>query len=662
MLRILIVGLGLASAPACVASSQGESVSATATAEHPIELDGRLVAVHRHDETGPYLWPLLDPLGREVTRAYPMEEGRAGEATDHPHHRSLWFAHGDINGHDFWHGKHTRITTDSIDIEQSSPGSTTATSTHRWTTPDETLLTEARTWRFRSTSLGTRIDATLELTAASGDVRFGDTKEGTFAVRLAPSLRLVGEVAEGSAVNANGDLDGDVWGQRTRWIRYSGPLPGDAEEPASVAVFDHPDNPRSPTWWHARDYGLLAANPFGMHDFTGWREADASYLLPAGETLSLRYRLLLSAGEPSAEELELEWRHFAKLEQGHAWQAVGPFTEADLENDWSFSAPDEWSLLPEEGAALHWQSAKTYQPPHRSPHTIGLLHKHRWGSFELTARVAQASPDEPHRDLCLIFGYQDPAHFYYVHLAPRPDPHACNIFKVDDAARTALAAVPTEGVDWGDPDQRPRPWRDVTLQRDADSGLIRVTVGDWTLEATDTTFDSGYVGVGTFDNAGALQRLEIRGVAVFPDTNEARPRFGGQEHPMTLTESDQVWNRACLQDGGVQPSRGDRALADMLVAHGLVMNGGVHHAVNCLSLEELAAAVAGYEYFRLPEVASFLAALPTDPDLGEWTEQSEFKANERYDKLVPSDEYLSTKFERVFRERSGDFASITELP
>jgi len=126
---------------------------------------------------------------------------------------------------------------------------------------------------------------------------------------------------------------------------------------------------------------------------------------------------------------------------------------------------------------------------------------------------------------------------------------------------------------------------------------------------------------------------------------------------MTITGADQVWNRACADQGSLQPCRGDRALSDMLRAHGLVMNGGVHHALVCLSPDELASAVAGFEYFDLPEVASFLEALPTDPDLGKWTERSEVKANQRYGRLVPDDDHLVAKFEGVFRKHSEEFAA-----
>ncbi len=127
---------------------------------------------------------------------------------------------------------------------------------------------------------------------------------------------------------------------------------------------------------------------------------------------------------------------------------------------------------------------------------------------------------------------------------------------------------------------------------------------------------------------------------------------------MTLSTADQVWNRAALESGGLTPHSGDTALAALLRAHGIAMNGGVHHVIDVLTAVELAAAADGFSYFGLQDVAAFLNGAATDPVLSQWTDETEHVANERYAELVPSDSFLTERFERVFYERPNEFAPI----
>lgn len=126
---------------------------------------------------------------------------------------------------------------------------------------------------------------------------------------------------------------------------------------------------------------------------------------------------------------------------------------------------------------------------------------------------------------------------------------------------------------------------------------------------------------------------------------------------MSQSRADAIWNRAALEDGGVHPGAGDSALASLLLAHGYVMNGGVHHAIECLSAEELAAAVAGYSYFGLSSVGEVLTSA-AHGSLSPWTDASEHTANEAYWRLVPNDESLARAVETVLSERPHDFARI----
>jgi hypothetical protein len=123
-------------------------------------------------------------------------------------------------------------------------------------------------------------------------MRFGDTKEGTFAIRVAPSIRLKGERARGRIENAQGTLDGNCWGKRSPWVLYEGPVDGRL---VRLRVTDHHENPRHPTWWHARDYGLFAANPFGRSDFERGSEA-MPMVVRKTNPLRLRYTLDVETG------------------------------------------------------------------------------------------------------------------------------------------------------------------------------------------------------------------------------------------------------------------------------------------------------------------------------------------------------------------------------
>jgi len=271
-----------------------------------VELDGEpFTSFHARLPGTPYLYPLLAPGGLAVTRGFPMDlqDGapREGESSDHPHHTSLWLAHGDVNGHDFWHGGDTRITTTSL-----VHAGDRIESTHAWLAGEEVIATEWRMLTFGGDESGRWIDVDVRLVPDAGRLIFGDTKEGTFALRLAPTLRVDGPVAAGSLLDSEGRQDGAVWGQRARWVAALGPVPGGE---VTVAIFDAPTNPRHPTSWHARKYGLLAANPFGLHDFEGAPEGAGDLVVEYG--LVLRYRVWLSAGRAESAAIEAAWERYA---------------------------------------------------------------------------------------------------------------------------------------------------------------------------------------------------------------------------------------------------------------------------------------------------------------------------------------------------------------
>jgi len=263
-----------------------------------VEVGGRLFTeYHYQGVSRPFLYPILGPGGAAMTRDWPMKES-PGEERDHPHHRSFWWAHGEINGTDFWsetpragktvHEKFTQI--------KSGKKLGVIRSRNKLVALDGTVVaTDERTLRIHGDAAAPVVDFEVTVHASHGQLTFGDTKEGTMALRLAESMRLVRDKKPGPGhiVNSEGDRDGDTWGKRAKWCDYSGPVGG---QTVGVAIFDHPRNPRYPTWWHVRDYGLFAANPFGIHDFEKKPPGTGNLVVPAGKSITFRYRFYFHSG------------------------------------------------------------------------------------------------------------------------------------------------------------------------------------------------------------------------------------------------------------------------------------------------------------------------------------------------------------------------------
>lgn len=259
----------------------------------------------------PFLHPVRSASGKVVTRRYPMEKVE-GETTDHPHHRGIWFTHGDVNGWDFWinepgakgAGKGPgKISTRRVTLRPEGK----LFASFDWKGGDgSAVLTENRTMAFGGTFGGKDalrwIDFDIEL-VAQPKVVFGDTKEGTFAIRLRDELM---EKKGGKMTSSTGAAGmKNVWGKPFPWVDYTGTLEG---EELGVAIFDHPENPRAPTRWHARDYGLFAANIFGLHDFLNDKSQDGSFTIEAGKSARFRYRVLI---HPKDTNVAVEYSNYA---------------------------------------------------------------------------------------------------------------------------------------------------------------------------------------------------------------------------------------------------------------------------------------------------------------------------------------------------------------
>ena len=261
----------------------------------------------------PYLYPIYGPAQAPMTRNWPMVDA-PGESKDHPHQRSLWFAHGKVNGIDFWSElpgagsvKHRKF-----EAVESAKDHGTIKTANDWVDKDGKLIcTDERTMRFSVSKINKTsriIDFEITIRASEGELIFGDTKEGTMGIRIAESMK----VAKGSGhiINSEGLRDGQAWGKRAKWCDYFGSIGPNA---AGIAIFDHPSNPRFPTWWHVRDYGLFAANPFGKHDFESLPDKAAGELkLPAGSALTFKYRFLFHEGNEKQGQVGEEYACFAK--------------------------------------------------------------------------------------------------------------------------------------------------------------------------------------------------------------------------------------------------------------------------------------------------------------------------------------------------------------
>jgi sugar phosphate isomerase/epimerase len=280
-----------------------------------IEINGELFTEYNYrDVPRPFFYPVIGPTGVPVIRHWPMKEGK-DEEKDHKHHRSLWFTHGEVNGHDFWSegGGSGKIVHEKFDKIVSGSEFGIIQSRNKWVARDgKVVCTDTRTHRFYNRPDGQIMDFDITIHASEGKVVMGDTKEGSMAIRLAPTMRVDGKVGKGHIINSEGHRDGAAWGKRAAWCDYYGPVDGYV---VGVAIFDHPSNPKHPTWWHVRTYGLFAANPFGVHNFENKPEGTGNITIPDGESLTFRYRLYFHSGNQKQAKVAEHYRQYAESDK-----------------------------------------------------------------------------------------------------------------------------------------------------------------------------------------------------------------------------------------------------------------------------------------------------------------------------------------------------------
>jgi hypothetical protein len=258
----------------------------------------------------PVIWPIVGPGSQRMTRQYPLAEQLPSEKKDHPHHRSLWFNHGQVNGKDFWmepnqDGPNNQIVHRDF-VEMKSGDVARVVTRSDWISNEEKVCEDERTILFGADEHGRWIDFAVEVHASDGDLLFGDTKEGSFALRV-PGTMDVDAKKGGRIRNSHGHENETAWGRSAEWVDYHGVVEG---KPAGIVIFDMPDSFRHPTRWHVRTYGLFAANPFGEREFEVNDSKQGEAKVAQDDKLRLHYRVLFYEGELSPEEISAVYKEY----------------------------------------------------------------------------------------------------------------------------------------------------------------------------------------------------------------------------------------------------------------------------------------------------------------------------------------------------------------
>jgi hypothetical protein len=287
----------------------------------------------------PVLYPLRSAKGTAITRGYPLEP-RPGERVDHPHHVGLWFNYGNVNDFDFWNNseaikpenapKMGNVRHRSIVAAKSGANQGELQVETDWITGKQQLILKEHTrFVFRGGPNFRSIDRTTTLTALDEKVVFHDDKEGMLGMRVTRALEMPSDKPEvftdasgkpttvskmdntgvnGMYLTSEGKKGDAAWGTRGRWCNLSGRV---GDEPVTITILDHPSNPGFPTFWHARGYGLFAANPLGKKIFTNGKE-EMNFSIAPKESVTFRYRVLISSDIVAPEKTEAAYQDFVK--------------------------------------------------------------------------------------------------------------------------------------------------------------------------------------------------------------------------------------------------------------------------------------------------------------------------------------------------------------
>ncbi|MCX2481328.1 PmoA family protein [Pedobacter sp. MC2016-15] len=336
MIKLKIFGsVALVAALSTAAIAQQETVTFKKSEQQKkvdILIGGKPFSTLMYPDTleKPVLYPLTTAGGTVVTRGFPLNP-KADDPTDHPHHIGLWFNFENLNGLDFWNNsfaipasrkaQYGWIRTDKI--TEVKDGKTGILAYHaNWTNQAKEVILEENT-RFEFSGNGSQriIDRVTTLKAVQ-DALFTDAKDGMLGLRLAHELQIpttkdekfkdskgietivkggTDKVPTGNYLSSEGKTGDAVWSTRGVWCMIHGKMGTDS---VSVAMIDHPKNPNYPTFWHARGYGLFAANPLGEKQFTNGASAK-NLSLKKGESVTFRYRVVINNGSAALSPAQL---------------------------------------------------------------------------------------------------------------------------------------------------------------------------------------------------------------------------------------------------------------------------------------------------------------------------------------------------------------------
>lgn len=286
----------------------------------------------------PVLFPLRTATGTIVTRGYPIEP-RPGERVDHPHHTGFWLNYEDVNGLDFWNnseaikpedrGKMGTIRHRSVVGTKGGAKSGELDTEADWTSPTgKVLLLEHTRFVFRGGPGFRSVDRITTLRALDQKVVFADAKDGMLGLRVTRALEIPSNKPEvyadasgrpttvakmdntgvnGTYLTSEGKKGDEAWGTRGRWCILYGNVD---KEPVTIAILDHPKNTGFPTYWHARGYGLFAANPLAPKIFSNGKEPALNFTLQPQQSVTFKYRILILSKIATAKDAEAAYKEF----------------------------------------------------------------------------------------------------------------------------------------------------------------------------------------------------------------------------------------------------------------------------------------------------------------------------------------------------------------
>jgi hypothetical protein len=297
-----------------------------------VRIGGKLFTTFMYPDSleKPVLYPLTTAGGNVVTRGFPLDP-KPGDPTDHPHHIGLWFNFENLNGLDFWNNSYAIaankkaqygwIRTDKITETKSGTKGVLAYHANWTNQAKEIILEENTRFEFSGSATQRVIDRVTTLKAVK-DAVFTDAKDGLLGLRLAHELQIPTTKDEqftdskgivtlvkggsdgiptGNYLTSEGKAGDAAWSTRGVWCKVYGKVGPDS---VSVAIIDHPLNPNYPTFWHARGYGLFAANPLGEKIFTNGASTK-NLSLRKGESVTFRYRVVIDNGERTLSAAQL---------------------------------------------------------------------------------------------------------------------------------------------------------------------------------------------------------------------------------------------------------------------------------------------------------------------------------------------------------------------